>query len=83
MSDPHRTFVPDRFNDLALMQAAVARGVRRALEQHARNGDAVAVWREGKVVWVPAADLLAELPPEPKNGNPPPPQDSLTPRNGP
>ena len=38
------------------MKAAVAEVIR----DHARTGDPLAIWRNGKVVWVPAAQLLRE-----------------------
>ena len=36
------------------MKAAVAKTIR----DHARTGDPVAIWRNGKVVWIPAKTLL-------------------------
>ena len=40
------------------MKAAVAKTIR----DHARTGDPVAIWRNGKVVWVPAGQLLRQRP---------------------
>ena len=38
------------------MKAAVAKTIR----DHARTGDPVAIWRNGKVVWIPAKRLLQQ-----------------------
>ena len=38
------------------MKAAVAKTIR----DHARTGDPVAIWRNGKVVWVPAKALIRQ-----------------------
>jgi hypothetical protein len=83
VNDHPRQSGADRFNEDALIDAAVARGVRRALERHARDGQAVAIWQDGKVVWVPAAELLANFPPESCGATEPSPSASPTPRNGP
>lgn len=40
------------------MKAAVAKTIR----DHARTGDPVVIWRNGKVVWVPAGQLLRQRP---------------------
>jgi len=34
------------------MDRALARAVRQAVLQHKRAGNPVAIWRDGKVVWV-------------------------------
>ena len=38
------------------MKAAVA----KTIQDHARTGDPVVIWRNGKVVWVPAKQLLRQ-----------------------
>ena len=38
------------------MKAAVAKTIR----DHARTGDPVAIWRNGKVVWIPAKTLIRQ-----------------------
>ena len=42
---------------------AFRRGVRAALLEHKRAGNPVAIWQDGKVVWVAPEDIV--LPPEP------------------
>ena len=44
------------------MDRALARAVRQAVLQHKRAGNPVAIWRDGKVVWVNPDEI--ELPDE-------------------
>jgi len=44
------------------MGRALARAVRQAVLQHKRAGNPVAIWRDGKVVWVDPDEI--ELPDE-------------------
>ena len=39
-------------------EQALKEAVAETIRDHARTGDPVAIWRDGKVVWVPAAQLL-------------------------
>ncbi len=39
-------------------EQAMKRAVAETIRDHARTGDPVVIWRNGKVVWVPAAQLL-------------------------
>lgn len=53
--------VLDRVRDTELVQDALRRGVREALRQHKRVGNPIAVWRDGRTVWlspdeIPVAD---------------------------
>ncbi len=45
------------FNDREGMDRALARAVRQALLQHKRMGNPVAVWRDGKVVWLAPEEI--------------------------
>jgi len=36
---------------------ALQAAVKKTIEDHYRSGDPIAVWRNGKAVWVPAARL--------------------------
>jgi hypothetical protein len=40
---------------------AVQRGVREALREHALLGHSVSVWRDGRIVRLSPAEILAEL----------------------
>lgn len=39
------------------MDRALARAVRQALLRHKKMGNPVAVWRDGKVVWVEPEEI--------------------------
>jgi hypothetical protein len=57
--------------DQARIDAALARAVREALLAHARAGRAVPTWRDGQVVWVQPAEILAQYAPPPQDANGP------------
>ena len=42
----------DRVEDVPRILAAMRRAVRAALLEHKRLGNPVAVWRDGRVVWL-------------------------------
>ena len=42
--------------DMEIMEG-VAGAVRNALLQHKRAGNPIAVWEDGKVVWIPAEEI--------------------------
>lgn len=46
------------------VEAAVRSAVRDALIDHKRSGDPIVVYQDGKIVWVPAAEI--EIPDEPE-----------------
>lgn len=47
----------ERTNDLPRILDAITLAVREALVQHKRAGNPVAIWRDGKVVWLPPEDI--------------------------
>lgn len=47
--------------DDALVGAALEKATRQAIREHKQEGLPLAVWRDGKVVWVPAEELEAEM----------------------
>ena len=47
----------ERAGDLDRIERALRAAVRDALLRHKRDGDPVAVWREGQVVWLQADDI--------------------------
>ena len=49
--------------DGALIDAAIERGVRDALREHKLFGNPIAVWENGKVVWIPPADIPVDTEP--------------------
>lgn len=50
------------FRHPRLIENAAARASREALIAHKREGVPIAVWRENRVVWVPAEEI--EIPPD-------------------
>jgi|LauGreDrversion4_2_1035121.scaffolds.fasta_scaffold1834775_1 hypothetical protein len=50
----NRDELANRFNRDEEVHQAVSDAVRDALEEHARKGNHVVVWKDGKAVWVPA-----------------------------
>jgi hypothetical protein len=47
----------ERAGDLERIERALRAAVRDALLRHKRDGDPVAVWREGRVVWLQANEI--------------------------
>jgi hypothetical protein len=41
-------------------EKAMKEAVAEVIKDHARTGDPVAIWRDGKVAWVSAAQLLRQ-----------------------
>ncbi len=48
------------FSDRERVETALHRGVRTALWRHKQLGQPIVVWRDGKVVWIPAAEIEVE-----------------------
>ena len=58
MTSPDSVQTPaERVGDLERIERALRAAVRDALQRHKRDGDPVAVWHEGRVVWL-AADQI-------------------------
>ncbi len=47
----------ERAGDPKRIERALRAAVRDALQRHKRDGDPVAVWREGRVVWLPPDEI--------------------------
>jgi len=47
----------ERVGDLKRIERALRAAVRDALMRHKRDGDPVAVWREGRVVWLQPEEI--------------------------
>jgi hypothetical protein len=50
----------ERVDDVNLALHAMRQGVREALARHRKLGNPVAVWRDGRVVWIPADEIPIE-----------------------
>ena len=48
----------ERVGDLDRIERALRAAIRDALQRHKRDGDPVAVWREGRVVWLTPDQIL-------------------------
>lgn len=38
-------------------EKAIKKAVAKTIQEHARTGDPIVIWRHGKVVWLPAEKL--------------------------
>ena len=47
----------EKLRDLRLIQDALGRAVRDALQLHRRAGNPIAVLQDGKVVWLPPEEI--------------------------
>lgn len=52
--------IHDRLKDPALLDKALAKAARRALQQHKRAGVPAVVWRDGEVVLLEPEDIILE-----------------------
>jgi hypothetical protein len=52
----------ERVRDVRLIEQALARAVREALQRHKQAGNPVAVWRDGRTVWVEPDDIPVATP---------------------
>jgi hypothetical protein len=51
----------ERVNDIQRIESALRQAIREALHRHKRDGHPVAVWRDGRVVWIPPEDIPVDL----------------------
>lgn len=59
MTFPDSSLTPaERASDPERIERALRAAVRDALLRHKRDGDPVAVWREGRVVWLQPDDIV-------------------------
>ena len=54
MNNPEHDEVANRFHEDETVDKAVKDAVRNALDEHARKGNDVVIWKNGKPTWVPA-----------------------------
>jgi hypothetical protein len=48
------------FADGREIDAAIAKAVREAVLQHKRAGNPIAVWQDGRVVWIPPEEIVVD-----------------------
>ena len=63
MADEDERDIEERMLDDALIDGALADAVRDALIQHKRAGNPIAVWEDGRVVWIPAEEIDVDASP--------------------
>ena len=61
MSEPAGSSLAERMADPRWAEEAARRAVREAVLMHAKLGHPVATWRDGRVVWLQPAEVLASL----------------------
>jgi hypothetical protein len=61
MNEKKDLSLKEKLADDDLMLGAINRGVRGAVLAHARAGNPVAAWQDGKVVWVQPEQILSLL----------------------
>jgi hypothetical protein len=64
MTEKTPSTVRERLLDRPRIVRAVQRAVREALLTHARAGNPVCEWRDGRVVWVTPEEIFARFAPE-------------------
>ncbi len=60
VDEPARAPV-DRVEDIEAILKAMTEAVREAVWRHKRLGDSVAIWRDGRVVWLSADEIPDEF----------------------
>ena len=67
MSEERKTDLApaDRVDDIPRILEALQQAVQEALQRHKRDGNPVAVWRDGRVVWIPPEEIPAPEDPVP------------------
>jgi hypothetical protein len=61
MNEPVQRSIADLLSDHSVMHAALRRAFEEAVRQHVQAGLPMAGWKDGKVVWEPADQVLARL----------------------
>ncbi len=60
----------ERLADGQVIEGALRKAVRQALRRHKLLGNPIAEWRDGRVVWIPPAEIQIEPEPEEEAGRP-------------
>lgn len=59
-ADPSKDLVTI-LRERVLVERALHKAAHQTIEEHKRDGRPLAMWRGGKVVWIPAEELQAEI----------------------
>ncbi|MEY3869341.1 MAG: hypothetical protein RLZZ338_3232 [Cyanobacteriota bacterium] len=57
INEPKKKTIDDIFAEGTLIDSALKLAGEKALWQHKQLGNPVAVWRDGKVVWIPPEEI--------------------------
>lgn len=57
MSSVRTKSLSELLADRTVIDKALRQGVRNAMLQHKQAGNPIVIWRDGKVVWVPAQEI--------------------------
>jgi hypothetical protein len=68
VNEQSQTPISQLLADHSLITEAIRRAVREAVLEHARAGRPVATWQDGRVVWIPAEEILSRLANGPASG---------------
>ena len=63
VNDKREKNITELFADGTEIDKALALAVQDALWRHKQLGNPVAIWRDGKVVWIPPEEIPVEKPP--------------------
>ncbi|MGH7172255.1 MAG: hypothetical protein ACRELF_00495 [Gemmataceae bacterium] len=61
MKEQAQLSISELLADHALITEAINRAVREAVLKHAREGQPVATWQNGQVVWIQPEEILSRL----------------------
>jgi hypothetical protein len=60
MQGTEKKNIDQLFADRAGLTRALTRAVQQALLQHKRAGNPIAIWRDGKVVWIDPQEIQVQ-----------------------
>ena len=49
---PQRPPPSERVRDIDLIERALKRAIREALQRHKQAGNPISIWRDGRIVWL-------------------------------
>lgn len=64
MNDTPKKDITRLLRERTEVDRALARAIQQALWEHKQLGHPVVIWRDGRVVWLPAEEIQVEKPSE-------------------
>jgi predicted metal-dependent phosphotriesterase family hydrolase len=68
VTEPLKTPLEQKLAQPGLIEAAVKKGIREAVLAQARAGHPISTVRDGRVVWIEPAEILAQFAVDPSSG---------------